>query len=384
MKRLHAYSISAAACLSGSIAVQGQILYTDLDPDLVCEMDRIYFDLDQDGTDDVWIDRFYSGFFGAQYSAIMAGKENPYVSLATMGAGFWSEPIKPFAYGDIIGSSDFWVNPNPAFGEIMADLSFIGYYSCEDPTVILSSYGEFFDVSNAYMGVRMSIPTGYIYGWIRLSVEYQDPCPLPYHDAFLVTGYEMAVQLTPNTPITAGDLNMCSPPAGLNSEPESTAAKFSWDPVADAELYKLQYRPIGTLDWATKTIYSPKTTRIIKGLDCGTTYEWRLASVCDGVPSSFTEILQVTTGLCRMHEDLPSNDIIIFPNPTTGQVTIFATSYDTILSYRIISLSGAVALESYNIDNEEVIINTAQLPKGVYVVEVITQGEKYIQSLICQ
>lgn len=384
MKRIHAYSLSAAACLAGTGAAQGQILYTDIDPDLVCDLDRVFFDLDQDGTDDVWVDRFYSGFFGVQYSSIAAGNANPYAAIASMGAGFPGDPIRPFLPGEAIGSSASWVNPHPVFGGLMAGLSFIGYSSCEDPTVILGNNGDFYDATNVHLGVRLTKPEGNVYGWIRLSVEYQDPCPLPYHDAFVVTAYDMALQLTPDTPIAAGDLGGCTAPVGLVSIAAATEAKCMWDPVAGAELYKLQYRAAGAIDWQTKTVYSPKTARIIKGLTCGTSYEWRLAAVCDGVPSDFSETLTFTTGVCRTDNASYSEPLEVFPNPATDLVNIQVPEAGSLVHCRILTLSGTAVISTYSTDNEIITIDVAALPAGMYLIEVVTTQQTYLQSLVCQ
>ena len=62
MRKLTAYSTSAAAFIALANAAQGQIVYQNIDPDLVTDDERIFLDVNADGEFDIWFDLFHSGF----------------------------------------------------------------------------------------------------------------------------------------------------------------------------------------------------------------------------------------------------------------------------------------------------------------------------------
>ena len=154
MHKLTAYSTSAAAFIALTNAAQGQIVYQNIDPDLVTDDERIFLDVNADGEFDIWFDLFHSGFFGAQYTSAYAGNQNPYVQLATNGLLPGAQGLKNFAEGEIIDSAANWETPAPFFGDLLGRLLFFDYYSCEDMLVYFP-YGEFVDVSNGILAFKI-------------------------------------------------------------------------------------------------------------------------------------------------------------------------------------------------------------------------------------
>jgi len=53
MHKLTAYSTSAAAFIALANAAQGQIVYQNIDPDLVTDDERIFLDVNADGEFDI-------------------------------------------------------------------------------------------------------------------------------------------------------------------------------------------------------------------------------------------------------------------------------------------------------------------------------------------
>jgi serine protease len=78
----------------------------------------------------------------------------------------------------------------------------------------------------------------------------------------------------------------CVPPAALNvTGVQTDAATASWNSVLAAQSYTLQWRPATGGNWVSQTVTSPSF--IITGLDACTTYEVRIATVCDTGSTDF-------------------------------------------------------------------------------------------------
>lgn len=365
MQKLTAYSSAAAAFIACANTAQGQIVYQNIDPDLVTEDERIYLDVNADGTFDIWFDLFSSGFFGAQYTSAYAGNQNPYVQLATNGLLPGAQGLKNFTEGEIIDSAANWETPAPFFGDLLGRLLFFDYYSCEDVLGYVQ-YGEFMDITDGLMAFRILDDGVYNYGWVRLSVPQTPPCPLPLHDALTIIVEDYAIQNTPNAPIAAGVVG-CDTPENPGAEAAATAIKVSWDATDGATEYKIQYRPVGAISWETKTALAPKTARIIKGLDCNTTYEYKIASICDGMVSAFTSIQTITTLDCKIGDMKMSETLLVFPNPATNNITINWDEDIVADNISITDLQGKVALNSAVISNA-ISIDVSALAKGTYIV----------------
>lgn len=365
MHKLTAYSAAAATFLLASNDVQSQIIYENVDPDLITEDERIFLDVNADGVNDIWFDLFHSGFFGAQYTSAYAGNQNPYVQLATNGLLPGAQGIKNFAAGEIIDSADNWDTPPPFFGDLMGRLLFFDYYSCEDMLGYIP-YGDFVDVSNGIMAFRIEEDGDYKYGWVRLSLPQGPACPLPLNDVFTIIIHDYAIQNTPNTPIAAAVLG-CDTPENPTAEASSAAIKINWDASDGAELYKIQYREVGAITWQIKTASAPKTARIIKGLDCNTTYEYQIASICDGVVSAFTAIQTISTLDCKIGEMQVSESLLVFPNPATNVITVNTDEEIVLGNISVTDLQGNIILQS-TANSNTFAIDISELASGTYII----------------
>ena len=86
----------------------------------------------------------------------------------------------------------------------------------------------------------------------------------------------------------------CEPPAGLvASKITSNSAHISWDPMAGALSYSLQYRKLGSTRWKTKAA-STTSVRLTK-LSPNTSYEYQVATVCADETSPYSDIQVFTT-----------------------------------------------------------------------------------------
>ncbi|MDD4684489.1 MAG: T9SS type A sorting domain-containing protein, partial [Bacteroidales bacterium] len=78
---------------------------------------------------------------------------------------------------------------------------------------------------------------------------------------------------------------------------------------------------------------------------------------------------------------LTNNQLIIYPNPTRDDIYIISTN-ERINSYSILNTNGQRIMNKENIKANKEKINLSNLPKGVYVIKVITDKNSYTRKVI--
>jgi len=78
---------------------------------------------------------------------------------------------------------------------------------------------------------------------------------------------------------------------------------------------------------------------------------------------------------------LTDNQIIISPNPTKDFVNIISTN-ETINSYTLYNMGGQIIIKSEKIKTKSEKLNLSSLPKGVYVIKVITDKNTYTRKIV--
>ncbi|HRG86628.1 MAG TPA: T9SS type A sorting domain-containing protein, partial [Chitinophagales bacterium] len=139
------------------------------------------------------------------------------------------------------------------------------------------------------------------------------------------------------------------------------------DAADGATEYKIQYRPVGAISWETKTASAPKTARIIKGLDCNTTYEYQIAGICDGIVSAFTSIQTITTLDCKIGDMPLTETLLIFPNPATDVITINIDEEIVADNISVTDLQGNIVLQR-NLPANSMVIDISGLANGTYII----------------
>ncbi|MEO1449469.1 MAG: GEVED domain-containing protein, partial [Bacteroidota bacterium] len=125
-------------------------------------------------------------------------------------------------------------------------------------------------------------------------------------------------------PVTA-----CPRPANVDAFGLTDSSVFvTWDDVATAVSFQLEYRPLGTNTWLTGPT-TMDTSLVLTGLELCSTYEVRLASICPSDSGTFCQLKIVETeGCCRAPED---NSVLSFTadsNQVTWEAVFGATQYD--------------------------------------------------------
>ncbi|QJW90041.1 hypothetical protein HNV11_11985 [Spirosoma taeanense] len=139
---------------------------------------------------------------------------------------------------------------------------------------------------------------------------------------------------TSNTAFVGGPTfqTQCALPAYQRTDFVSPkSAQLSWGPVADGN-FELQWRVAGGMNWnsvkTTRTLYS------LTGLTIGTTYEWRVRTLCSPTdssafigPVSFTTQCSSPSALTTSNVG-PGSAVLNWTGPTSGEVPDSTITYE--------------------------------------------------------
>ena len=173
INRLASYSLASISFVLIHEPVNGEVIYTDLEPDIILPgpNDLYPFDIDNSGSNEL---RFYNFSFAYYASALVAGV--------------------------LIDEYDHWYKmDNPVDNFAMAALTFTnvgagtGTDSCNNCYWYNESISE---TVNGFLAVKFKIEDNFHYGWIRCDV-------LDEGRTLVIKDY--AYEDEPNNPIVAGD-----------------------------------------------------------------------------------------------------------------------------------------------------------------------------------
>lgn len=379
-KRLKHYGLSAVGFLIAGNTAEAQIMYTDLDPDVVRELGALPFgyvlNIDDAGPIDFYfgIGAGSIGWFADEmiFAAPWFADENNGIAGLVYNYDGWF-PVgmaSQLASGDEIGYGLDFVGFN--------DIASSSYYG----QMVLGVSPEFTgqenlwpdDNASHYIGLRFTHDGAIHFGWARLSA-------VPGYTGFTI--YEYAWNTAPGEPILAGETGLvtCEAPLALASGAISSAsAKVKWSAVPDAATYEIQFRAIGAPTWNTAPVDAPKLFRKLSGLDCATNYEWKVRAICmDGSASAFSDVLTFSTLSCRQElQSLPTQDPLIY---SIGKdIYIDFDELNTPATIQIIDLSGSVLIDRSSSDAHTV-IHTA-LPTGIYLTRIASNGTSYTEKIV--
>ena len=192
---------------------------------------------------------------------------------------------------------------------------------------------------------------------------------------------------TSNSSTTVGTFTTeCLPctfaPSGLFTDNiTTTTAKLNWTADPDAIKYKISYGPVGG---PMTTINATSNFKNISGLTPGTTYNFKVRSVCGaGINSPFSTTSVFTT-LLKMGEYNPG--ITIYPNPANDFVNINLQNLIpvpvTINIYDMVGNLVATQTAENAETNYSTQLSTINFASGMYILQVEQSGYKQIEQII--
>jgi hypothetical protein len=120
-----------------------------------------------------------------------------------------------------------------------------------------------------------------------------------------------------------------------------------------------------------------------------------IPTTLDSVPASFTGIVYLTDPMSHttcmfnypmtcsvgINELSVSNNILVFPNPATDNITIAIDGNNKTANITIYDVLGNI-VRSYNTSNDQLTINRDGIESGMYFITVITDNNRYSNKLI--
>jgi|JI9StandDraft_1071089.scaffolds.fasta_scaffold10694_3 hypothetical protein len=180
--------------------------------------------------------------------------------------------------------------------------------------------------------------------------------------------------------------DIITPPTGLFASPiGTTTVGLHWDAVPLAEKYQVQYNDI-----LTPAIKLKKKSFVnavnLTGLTPGTTYAWKVKTICPGgLMSPFSPAASFTT---LLREGSLAVESIIFPNPTNGVFAIASEGLpNSTATITVINVLGDVIFErNYATANSELeaTIDLSSQAAGLYFIQIVSGNVKDTGNLIIE
>ncbi|MFN0276845.1 MAG: T9SS type A sorting domain-containing protein, partial [Chitinophagales bacterium] len=175
----------------------------------------------------------------------------------------------------------------------------------------------------------------------------------------------------------------CVTPTGLYAnELTSSSAKVHWNIVPLAIKYTIQYKPLGTTTWSKKS--SVSNFKTLNSLLSNTTYEFRVRTLCEEGPTSYSSIEQFTTLPLKEGELQNSEQVImsVYPNPTNSVLFIETGNLTDQIQIEITNMFSKKMLQFSASASETVQVDVSQFPAGVYVVNIFAEDQSSTEKFI--
>ena len=168
-----------------------------------------------------------------------------------------------------------------------------------------------------------------------------------------------------------------SAPTGLFADNiTTTSAKLHWTADPDAIKYKVSYAPVG----GTATVVNATSNfKTIAGLAPGTTYNYKVRSLCAaGTLSDYSATASFTT-LLRLNENaITDAQITIYPNPASDNFTIALENFNEgQANIKLFDMLGNIILEdiiTVTENNYTVNLNISGISNSIYLLSVEQNG----------
>ena len=194
---------------------------------------------------------------------------------------------------------------------------------------------------------------------------------------------------------TTNSISNCITPFGTSTSGiTGTTADLNWSNLVTADTFRVRYSVNGTTNFIWKDVNGAGgvDSTQLTGLALNTTYQWQVRTLCNGVgttPYSVSEIF--STLPARISSTINENNFIeitAFPNPAHNNLTLeFKTPIEKTVSIIVFDMSGRKWITKYiwiNSNENSTDLNVSNLAKGIYIVEVQSEGliSKRIKILV--
>lgn len=198
-----------------------------------------------------------------------------------------------------------------------------------------------------------------------------------------------------NSAVTKVAYITCPAPKALKATLTSaTAVSLTWSAATCNAGYQLQYKASGAPTFTTVNLTSPSYS--INNLTQGTTYQWQVATICQGSPlilSAYTTGGNFSTvaSLYSISKPRPGAGsqngeelfgVSVTPNPAFNNAILHVNGTVQNASASIIDLSGRVLWKRNHITEKQVSLPVEQLARGVYFVSVTNNNETRMLKLV--
>ncbi len=138
-----------------------------------------------------------------------------------------------------------------------------------------------------------------------------------------------------NASFSTLDEGVCSDPTALQSNATGdNSGTLSWTQAADATRYDIQYRPMGSTAWLFGISFTDSLNVI--NLQAGTTYEWRVRTVCEAGKGTYQNGSNfTTTGTAPCLPPLTLNTTVLTDTSATLRWGLAAGASAYLVRYRL-------------------------------------------------
>lgn len=356
-KRLSQYGSFALAAM-GASEVDGQVIYTDVNPDFVGGMGSTYaIDFDNDGVDDVIIENNTYSFYSYVFPRVYANPQGTNAVLGSLGGGV-------FAYPYALNSGNMISSGAPGYFLDNYYLNSMNYNN---------SFGNWLGVTDKYLGVQFNISGSTHYGWIRLDVTSSGD--------FIVKDF--AYESTPGTGILAGAMPItCPDPSGLatNNETENSA-DITWTAGGSETEWEIEYGTTGFSPGSGTTVVDNDGTlgESLTGLTANTTYDVYVTAICGPADESGQTGPETFTTLPLGVENQSFEGFSFYPNPVQNKLNMNAQR--NIGQVEIYDLLGkkVLSIQPGQMDHQ---IELSSLRSGTYLMKITIGKNSKVFKLI--
>lgn len=379
LKKLANYSALASSILVVNDQASAQVIYTDINPDVVLVPDYydpqfLSIDVDNNSVNDFKVAFTFSYSSSAYESenfikaSLQCYGSNGADAFSSVNSELFFTPYSYLSYYVICSANV--ANPKNYGAAINNTLNFL-----DDPILYELNIegacdfnGGWKNTGDKYAALEFSDGVNTYYGWLRMNFY------LLYGFTHLIVK-DYAYQAIPNTAITAGDngSNVCNPPTEISWTTKPSSVKLSWESVTGAVKYKIKYRQVGSSTWLTTSANTNQ--KKITGLSCLSSYEFSIASLCDfgGLEiSEFSPVFTVAMPDCRLGDtESEIQQMEVFPNPASHTLFASVGGLNGTLTISLYSMVGELLkVESIQADSETIEVDVKDLPSGIYILSV--------------